>query len=74
LTADYTVSDWNDGYVNFGDNCEPMWAKALELITKKRSSVTSARSVSSVRVQPVSTALLSLKHQHPQGAVVYQSN
>lgn len=74
LTADYTVSDWNDGYVNFGDNCEPMWAKALELITKKRSSVTSARSVSSVRVQPVSTALSSLKHQHPQGAVVYQSN
>lgn len=73
LTADYEVADWNDGYVDFGDSREPMLAKALELITKKKSAVANTRSASPVRVQPVSTALPALKHQHPQGAIVYQS-
>lgn len=73
LPADYEVADWSNGYVNFGENHEPMLAKALELITKKKSAVAYTRSASPVRVQPVSTALPALKHQHPQGAVVYQS-
>ena len=73
LSVDYPISDWNDGYVDFGDSREPMLAKALELITKKKSAVANTRSASSVRVQPVSTDLPALKHQHPQGAIVYQS-
>ena len=73
LSVDYPISDWNDGFVDFGDSREPMLAKALELITKKKSAVANTRSVSSVSVRAVSMALPALKHQHPQGAVVYQS-
>ena len=71
LTTDYFVSDWNDGYVDFGDIKEPMLAKAIELITQQKSVVAHTRSASPVRVKQVQTTLPALKHQRPQGAVIF---
>lgn len=35
IVSDNAVSDWNGGYVNFGDTKDPCLAKALSLITGK---------------------------------------
>lgn len=38
MEPDYPVNDWNYEYIDFGNEQEPMLAKAIELITGKKTS------------------------------------
>lgn len=72
LPVDYEISDWNNGYVDFGDLNEPMFKKAYELITGASRSVV----VPSVlhknmngQIKPLPAA-----YKHPEGMIVRINN
>lgn len=66
--VDYAVSDWNNGYVDFGDLDEPMFKKAIEIITG--SSRTAIRP--SISAKNVNGHIIHLPtvNRHPEGMIV----
>ena len=61
------MSDWNGGYVDFGDLNEPMFKKAYELITGSSRTVSSLiprRKINGQKIQ------LPTVHKHPMGMIV----
>lgn len=67
FSVDYVVSDWNGGYVDFGDLNEPMFKKAYELITGSSRTVSSLiprRKINGQKIQ------LPTVHKHPMGMIV----
>ena len=73
LTVDYAVSDWNNGYVDFGREDEPLLAKAIEVITKTTSSKAVSRSIAGIGIKEIAASLPEIDSPHPQGALVLES-
>lgn len=70
MNPDYSIADWNDGYVNFGEKTEPMLAKAISLITGGGSKAAGSHRISIVKVKPASLTLPQLETHRPQGSLV----
>ena len=51
ITPDYTVSDWIDGYADFGDVADPCIAQAMTLITGEAPAATSLHAVSGLNLR-----------------------
>ena len=68
FSVDYAVSDWNNGYVDFGDSNEPMFKKAYELITGSSRAV----AVPSVSRQKIGKQVMQLPaaYRHPEGMII----
>ena len=66
--VDYAVSDWNNGYVDFGDLNEPMLKKAYELITGSSRAIIAP----SFSRRKVNGRIMNLPaaYKHPEGMIV----
>ena len=67
FSVDYEVSDWNDGYVDFGDLDEPMFKKAYELIMGSSRTVSSSASRRKINGQKIQ---LPTVHKRPMGMII----
>lgn len=67
FSVDYSVMDWNDGYVDFGELNEPMFKKAYELI--KGSSRVAVSSASRRRINGKILHLPTVR-KRPEGMII----
>lgn len=75
LKADYYVSDWNNGFIDFGERNEPMLAKAIELITGKSSStLAESRMAPDALVKQFTEEMPPICGHHPRGVLVLRKD
>ena len=72
FSVDYAVADWNNGYMDFADLNEPMFKKALEIITASSRTVIQP-SVSS-KIVKGQIIHLPTANRHPEGMIVIRKN
>ena len=70
--VDYAVSDWNNGYIDFADLNEPMFKKALDIITA--SSRTVIQPFASSKIMNGQIMHLPTASRHPEGMIVIRKN